>query len=185
MKNVLFVHIPRTGGTSICDALNLKHKKGPAMQLLHHSNDVSGFDDYYKFSFVRNPFDRIVSVYLHGKFRGRIKKQLDFIGFCQQLKDKTYYHPYMNEPLTYWTKKTGLDFIGRFENLKEDFQKVVEAIDFGECVLPWLNKSLDHEVLPTQTFYCDESKEIILDLFKEDFEEFGYEKNMYRSDKQG
>jgi len=156
----------------MCQALDLQHKKGPAMQLRRHSHEIPrGCKRYYKFCFVRNPFDRMVSVYFRGKKRGRVPSWFSFLDFCHQIDTPKYYHPWMCDPQVRWTENTNLEFIGRFENLEKDFQRVVKAIDFEPCELPWENAEKHG---PYRDYYCDESTEMIGCLFKEDFETFGY-----------
>ena len=65
-NKIVFIHIPRTGGTSIKSALNL-HDKIYKEDVYHMSaNDIpKECEDYFKFTFVRNPFDRFVSLYFY------------------------------------------------------------------------------------------------------------------------
>ena len=67
-NKIVFIHIPRTGGTSIKSALNL-HDKIYKEDVYHMSaNDIpKECEDYFKFTFVRNPFDRFVSLYFYNK----------------------------------------------------------------------------------------------------------------------
>lgn len=59
---VIFVHIPKTGGTSIRMSLKGMHllKQHRTMDEVPEWCDI---DDYFKFTFVRNPWDRILSLY--------------------------------------------------------------------------------------------------------------------------
>ena len=65
-EDFLFIHIPRTGGTSIVSSL-IKQKLIPKSQynyVMDHLRVPQGIDcDELVFSFVRNPFDRIVSIF--------------------------------------------------------------------------------------------------------------------------
>ena len=65
-KKLLFVHIPRTAGTAIEKSLSVP--RGKAVMAQHKTFkeylDKQSFNSYFKFSFVRNPWDRIVSWYL-------------------------------------------------------------------------------------------------------------------------
>jgi|WetSurMetagenome_2_1015567.scaffolds.fasta_scaffold765850_2 hypothetical protein len=63
MKNYetpVFIHIPKTGGTSILKCLNNKN-----VIIVDHLNkkDLSCFCNNWVFTFIRDPFDRAISAY--------------------------------------------------------------------------------------------------------------------------
>jgi hypothetical protein len=66
---ILFIHIPRTGGTSVENHFNYQSKHGwnpknsQHLTLEEYSNHYN-LDDYFKFTVVRNPWDRLVSWYI-------------------------------------------------------------------------------------------------------------------------
>ena len=69
----IFIHIPRTGGTSIehwflnhtmgNKNLPLKHLTAPQAKLIYKDY----WNDYYKFSIIRNPYNRFVSMFRYQK----------------------------------------------------------------------------------------------------------------------
>ncbi len=68
-QKILFVHIPRTGGGSIKHFFReRKSNKNIQHKTLQDYNQEDDYSDYYKFTFVRNPWDRLVSWFLwaHG-----------------------------------------------------------------------------------------------------------------------
>jgi hypothetical protein len=76
-NKIIFVHIPRTGGTSILKFLNIERKKENlyggychySLMLKQHyplhkiKIYLNQSDNYFKFSIVRNPYSRIISIY--------------------------------------------------------------------------------------------------------------------------
>ena len=132
------------------------------------------WNEYFKLAFVRNPYDRCISFYFYHKspqykFRIGIKeakkpykewliKQLSSQQNMVAIPQSTY----INRPL---------DFIGRYENLENDYQYFIKKIG-GEKELPHYNKSIDHE--SWEHYYDDELKEIVSKHFKDDFDLFGY-----------
>ena len=96
----VFLHAPRTGGTSIAKALGYDYED------INHFYELPDVGDRFVFSFVRNPFDRIVSTYhwlTDGQFKeslrlgfsiGTVKYKLSFeewfeFRFTQQSIDKS------------------------------------------------------------------------------------------------
>ena len=81
----IFTHIPKTGGTSITRALNpnagIKNKPLKEMPLKDK-------EDYFKFTFVRNPWDRAVSMFFFRQKRGWLtKKKFELIGSAHNVNE--------------------------------------------------------------------------------------------------
>lgn len=79
-------------------------------------------------------------------------------------------HHYANTTYTHHNGKQVMDFIGRFENFKEDLQKICKIID-----VPYIekheNKRGDNDYLK---FYTSKSIELVNQAAAKDFEYFGY-----------
>ena len=69
-------------------------------------------------------------------------------------------------------EKISVDFIGRFENLNDDYQKVLHNIGSDSLPLPHIHKSNRERY---RNYYTEETKEIVGEFYKKDIEEFGYE----------
>ncbi len=64
----IFIHIPKTGGESIASLFDDVDPAIPKHANARQISDYLGkdrFEDYFKFTFVRNPWDQAVSMYFH------------------------------------------------------------------------------------------------------------------------
>lgn len=61
-NNAIFIHIPKTAGTSVSRTLGIVEARHANWEEYHYANPRK-FSKYYKFAFVRNPWDRLVSAY--------------------------------------------------------------------------------------------------------------------------
>ena len=169
----IFVHITKTGGTSIQTALKLSgscHVYATKMKDAQYSDY---WNDYFKFSFVRNPWDKMVSQYYfnHTKW---VKPDTSFSQYIKKMGAgiKITAYEYLHLPYLQDKDKTVLvDFIGRFESLQEDFNAVCDKIETPRLNLRHVNKS-NHKHYTE--YYDDETREIVADKFKEDIDHFGY-----------
>jgi Sulfotransferase family len=193
-KRFLFVHIPKTAGNSIQSVLRdysedqlvalRKEQDGierfglrnPKYKIKKHSmlseyHDALGdeqFRSLYKFTCVRNPWDRMVSYYFtptqnpetwdRKKFRDIISKAIsvaDYLRLGEGGED-----PFAN-----------VDYVMRFENLADDFRAVCMAIGISPATLPQYNRSRrDHY----SKYYDNELRELVRARFAPEIERFGY-----------
>ena len=136
-----------------------------------HYNDHN-CKDMFSFSFVRNPYTRIISLY---KFIKRYR-HLTFLGFCQYLNVNKQVNVNQYKYLTL-QNEIPLDFVGRYENIKEDFNNVCEEIGIPER---YIDLGFEHKqnLINYKNYYCDESKKIIDNIFDMDFKTFNYKKEL-------
>ena len=201
LKSV-FVHIPKTGGTSISKALfdicKVDYKPGKevceenmfgwceksSLWLQHISfaeiqNRSKNIDDFYKFTFVRNPWDRAISdffwfknsVKISGTFEEYLLEINSFKNIFQNDK-KTIWMGDHKLPQTYFFNEDELDFVGRFENIDKDFSYIVEKIGIKNVKLPHLQKT-DHENY--KNYYNNITKKLVYEIYYEDVVRFNYD----------
>ncbi|RLE01334.1 MAG: hypothetical protein DRJ13_07130 [Bacteroidetes bacterium] len=185
----IFIHIPKNAGQSVRNTLfeNLLpgHMKAYTYQLIFPKRI---FENYYKFAFVRNPWDRLASAYMFMKGGGAHEKDRlwsertltkydSFESFVknglrnQEIQDWPHFRPQVDF-LRGQNGMIELDFIGRFENLQQDFNHVRDHLGLSGELL-FINKTkIKRE--PYQTYYSDESREITARVYKEDIEVFNY-----------
>ncbi len=196
-KKFIFVHISKTAGTSIRSVLNQYaiEKPGKFYSFLryfdlprdyHHYRfrkhdylDVAErklpehiYQDYLKIGFVRNPWDRLVSGYF-GYFTlepgENEKPPMTFMQFLNRQKHRKNYQ------LKCIVNKNGnidLDFMGRFENLAQDCQRLSEILGIN-IQLPHRNKSSNRHTDYRQ-YYDQESYDFVCENWSKDIELLGY-----------
>ena len=187
--DIIFIHIPKTAGTSIRFTLGFNNMD-KAKKIRNHYTvteiiDLIGIEKWnkaFKFTFVRNPWDRLYSFYLFRLKKDKIKD----ISYKESFKKWVLFELAERDPLlkkrfnllpqTNWLVdnqyKIQLDFIGRFENLKEDFQKLGKLISL-ETNLPHLNHS--SRVKNYKQQYDKELIEVVTKYYQKDLTHFGYE----------
>ena len=194
-KKIIFVHIPKNAGESmeICldgykdikklsDVENdvvLQHLKACELQE-RLGNEI--FNNYFKFTFVRNPFSKCLSEYYWEKnhlgesldFNDWVKNRLgDLINQSENNIKMRQKHNLEQYKFIYDKLDNCLvDFIGRFENIQEDFDTVCEKIGIPRQKLPHKNKSKHKHYTE---YYDEETKQIVAEMYAKDIERFGYE----------
>lgn len=192
--NSIFVWIPKTAGKSIykciqCSKLNRisMYRKFDNKGLVTFGHvDVNYlldagiisnefFESSFKFAFVRNPWDRFVSLY----FYKRMNKIMSMKDFCELSMEA---HPICKNnsrglsqcrPQSDWITRDGkifVDFIGRFENIDEDFQKVLDTLNLN-CKLNRLNKTKHKHF---KEYYDKELIRMVGNLYEKDVDLFKY-----------
>lgn len=134
------------------------------------------FQRYYKFSFVRNPWARAYSWY-RNVIRDEYHRRQHGLNEDCSLSELLVNQPdswALRSQLSWLTGldgNIGVDFIGRFENLQEDFNKVCHHIGLSDCRL---RKTLVGGNCSYLTEYDDFSRRLIAERYAEDIEYFGY-----------
>ena len=166
----VFIHIPRTAGTSLRKALDIKkprlRKYWTGIITLGHKSNLRLPDDAFTFSFCRNPYDRAVSMWA---FNNKVRNlDISFTEFCRELDNWTWGHR-IRLPQATWVD--GIDFVGYFENLEEDFGILCDKLGIERRPLPHENAT---EHGPWQEYYTEETQRIVLSYYAVDFGRFGY-----------
>ena len=197
--NAVFIWIPKTAGNSLRQVLNAPllynlhlvkyrfvHKGIVTFGHMDYSQLVNGgyvptsFDkSAYKFTFVRNPYDRTVSLYFYLKKYKRLPANISFLSFCRRLIENSY-EPIglynvnglsQCNPQIRWIENTKINHIGKFENVNNDTTVIQNGLGLHCESLPRLNVTSHPEY---RDCYCNESKAIVEELYKDDFLSFDY-----------
>ncbi len=202
----IFIHIPKTAGTSInsyfhpgvkfhfknpdyerlfgwCPKRQLHMQHATSKQLLETELITDEqWKTYFKFTFVRNPWDRAYSDYLFiqdfsgvkGSFKSFLKKENEFYDI---LNNNSNYH-FLGDhllPQTNFFDFEGYykpDFIGLFENFSDDIQKVLSHLGLKKGFNEYQNKSKrkgDYSL-----FYTNSNKNLVAENYRKDIEKLGY-----------
>jgi len=176
-KKILFVHVPKTAGTSmeerdfITPVITRHYGMDHYVELLKDTPEIN-LDEFFKFAFVRNPYERLASGILNHPLKAEKNPRAKFNDFLFEHKDRLSQWIAVKPMHTFICvdDKIAVDFIGRFENLKHDWDHVCEKI--GESnELPHIKKG-GHTY---ENLYTQESIELVREVFKKDFELFGYD----------
>ena len=201
-KKFIFIAVTKTGSSSIASALGKygkiyghKNKKETGIRrhiplnnfVRNHNLLLKDQSEYFKFAFVRNPWERAVSWYT---YTGRLDPKKDLVDSagkmikCRSSKGLSF-SEFIKEKKFIWGSAIGgqlgmitnsdgkilADFIGRFENIQEDFDIVCDKIGIPREKLPHKNKSKHKHYTE---YYDEETKEVVARRYVKDIEFFKY-----------
>jgi len=178
MKKPLFIHIPKAGGSSIQNIIKKCNKELTGCLHKYVNNYSKEYrNSCFVFSFVRNPYDRLLSAhkYLTGGFGNEGDKKFgktlssDFKYFAKnQLNNNMNWLHF--RPMIHWLNDD-VDFIGKFENIQQDFNIICDKIGIPQQELSHENKSKHKHYTE---YYDDETRQIVAEIYAEDIDKFGY-----------
>jgi len=189
----VFIQIPKNASSSIFNRLS------NTTDLQNQGNHTTFFDDmqnqdselfesYFSFAIIRNPYDRFISAYEFASLDDSFVK-LNFNEFVKKCENNGN-NFYLQEPIyfipqyKYITIKNIIlvDEIIKFENLNEEWVKISKKINTLHNFTP-IKETLEvinatpHKMNKNwKDYYNEETKEIVYNLYKKDFEIFGYKK---------
>lgn len=192
LDNLTFVHIPRSAGTSIGHWLKDNKGNSSYQEWYNHPRLQAMDPKGVSFTVVRNPWDRIVSLY---HFSKNVKVQgyphisnewaqnyINQINGITEWPDfetwvvnlETFKMPEVF-PFTMLTQQThwanGLNIVLHYENLEQEFTKIQELVN---CYNP-LQKENSSTHDNYKYLYTSKTKDLIYKWFKEDIDTWGYE----------
>lgn len=196
-KKFIFIHIYKVAGTSISTALrrynHLPSKLNRLKSVLKiyprvYSRDFNGhitakelrrsipnyFDQYFKFAFVRNPWDWQVSLYHFAKQNKEHHqhKLISKMNFEEYIDWRVHEDLHLQKDFINDDEDNSLvNFVGKFEQLQSDFQTICNHLTIKDCCLLHKKKS---EHLAYQNYYSQKTKSIVEEAFRDDITLFKY-----------
>ena len=176
----VFIHINKTGGTSIEKALKLAFEHRTALEKIEELGREE-WDRRFSFAVVRNPWDKVVSHYHYrvktnqtGLGRRAIPFREWVIRAYGEHEHRYYDQPRMFMPQIRWiTDERGeilVSFVASFERLQMDWDVICRRIGV-KATLPHVKKSVHR---PFRELYDERTREIVAREFAEDIDAFGY-----------
>lgn len=183
-----FIHIPKTGGHTVSEVLggfhqnrNKKHGRHADPQEYERLYPDKWLT-YFTFTFVRNPWDRIIS-YFSRKWgdiqnnaifdieRNRIQKAIHDHA-AGKLGNKLHLYPQVYWLLDEQKNPYSIDYIGKVENFQEDFNKIL--VHIGHKPYDEFRKTFASSRRDYHEYYDDETMQIVANLYKDDIEYLRY-----------
>ena len=187
-KKFAWFRMPKVASSSIKE--NLKSSINEDIKLRQRLDSIDIDDDYFKFTFVRNPWDRIASCYrnkIQKRWKTRPSPSLkqkglyfennnltlkEFLTILEK-KDNRFYNIHW-APQTIIVDMDKMDFIGRFENLEEDWKYICEKVKIEYTKLPHLLKTKPENKSYRDYYLDQESIDIVSRIYAKEIELFNY-----------
>ncbi len=195
-RRLIFVHVQKTGGNAISTALSQNPdcaEKHFFARDLRERYGTDVWNAYFKFAFVRNPWDRLVSWWsmvdarraafadgmpLNKFSRFVLERATTFEEFLENCDDEIVDADgrkwiYRNQ-LDYLTDSSGrqmVDFVGRFETLQQDFDTIARKTNGRPVPLPHVYRSQHPHY---SEYFTPTLAEKVAHRFERDINAFGY-----------
>lgn len=187
---ILFLHIPKCAGVSVNNTLYRSLGAGhKSLDKVFIGLGPIEFGNVFKFTIVRNPWDRLVSAYFFLRNGGFGDRDRQF--YHQNLAEFENFEEFVLNWLTpenikRWNhfrlqsdflstsnKEVDIDYLCFLESVDEDFQAIYDAkywIDFKGLVRENRSKHDDY-----RSYYTEETKNVVGKVYQKDIELFGYD----------
>jgi hypothetical protein len=184
----IFIHIPKAAGISFNMSLFGNYGGGHRDLKFYESKyPKRTFDSYYKFTVVRNPWDRLYSAFTFLKKGGfdHIDKQWanenlsqfqTFEAFVMQWvnKENIYKKIHFMPQFEFLTDSSGninMDYVGRFEAIQDSFEVIAKQLGISKSLE---KRNFTNNEKQFDTHYTDVMISIVAEAYDRDINEFGY-----------
>lgn len=176
LRRPIHVHIPKTAGTSFRVALGITDPEHQTASELHALVGDAEWYGSFTFALVRNPFDRLVSIYTAGRGhrRPRTRARYESMSFDAWVREelcaeespritaRRRYSEWIDEPVEY---------VGRFEEVGDAWARVAGAVGVELSELPQIHRT---EHGHYRDLFDDATRRLVEDYFSEDLDLYEY-----------
>ncbi len=192
LHKCIFIHIPKCAGISVAKSLlgkRIGHLSALDYRMIFSKRD---FHNYFKFTFVRNPFARLVSAYEFMQNGGYGKEDENIVSVVKQYSSlEAFVMQYLTitrakairhfRPQHYFicdSRDTILvDYLGRFELLEKDYEYIRKKIGAGEP-LKKINITKGKDLALTDYYNSKQVVQKVISIYEKDFEILQYSKEL-------
>jgi len=170
---------PKTASKSIGEVLDhrqiLRHRGPRNWQRFWDEVYAPRIDEVLLFTFVRNPWDKVVSTFHFLQQNKEIGPYWSFRDYVKQVLKKDghsvnrHFNPQI-DTVAYRRRPIPLMYVGRFENLHEDWARIARMLGESE-ELPVKNQSRHDRY---ETYYDDESRDIVASIYSREIKFLKY-----------
>lgn len=185
-EKCMFVHIPKCAGTSVRRSLFGRDGGHRPLETFRTMVPQHLFDQSFKFTFVRNPWDRLVSAFFflqksdlkrNRRFaRRQLSAYKDFDSFVRNWLTResiwSFTHFLPQHHFICIDKRLGVDFVGFYENIAEDFAIVARKMNRPTALLE--ENRLGGRAKDYRQYYSEETKNLVAQVYAEDIALLGY-----------
>lgn len=188
-QNCIFIHIPKVAGTSITEAISAGTGRRTHLPwYVYYSANPLFFSQAFKFSFVRNPWDRVFSAYEYlrlggnqmgdGRTSAAVRTYDTFDNFVVRgLGEGRFRNHLLFLPQAEFVLNgdgdLAVDFVGKFETLDEDFATVAKTLGIMQRTIPKRNSSRQRNAYQAN-YKSEKSISVVSEIYKQDICAFSY-----------
>lgn len=190
-KKLVYLNNPKVACSSIKKSILGKHPDIHAYANRYTVNELSGeMKQYYKFTFVRNPYKRLVSCFedkclqhpddicWNYYFLSRFLRTRNFDNFIRKVSliPDSMAEPHFSGQYRLVYDKKGVclvDFVGRIENINKEYEPIRERFDLSP--LETTNRAASLTGKNWMDYYTPFTAWLVYRKYKKDFGFFGYE----------